>query len=91
MPLSDKKEDGTFRNLQDNSIASFLPWEINQPDRGVSQSGVMLKPSGYVKDSSEEFEDCFACSIPKAFTLLLRGLCVNSFFSLLTTILVASR
>ena len=75
-PFSDEMKEGVFVNLEDKTLAEFLPWGQGQPNGGTLENSVAILPSinSYI-DFSSESRACPWCKLKVDLILTLRGLC----------------
>ena len=66
-PFSDQEEEGTYRNLIDPTIPTFIPWARGQPNGAHTENQVSIR--------WKEKSICSACSLSEDFSLTLWGAC----------------
>ena len=89
-PLSDIEEEGSYKNLVDPTIPTFLPWAPGQPNGAHTENSVSIRwdlrnPGGHVPAfyDQNEFQGrekliCSACSLAEDFSLTLWGACKDT-------------
>ena len=79
-PYSDEKAEGTFLNMNDGTLAKYLPWDTNQPNGGSDENHVrlLLQTSLYL-DTPMDLEFCSHCFLESSLLFRLDGLCADSY------------
>ena len=82
LPLSDEKKEGVWKNTNTNSESNFLKWADGQPNGLRNKNhAVLILDSLAFGDFSAEDEHCVSCTLSTKATLVLRGVCKDSFLS----------
>ena len=82
LPISDEREEGVWENTNTNSESNFLNWADGQPNGLRNQNhAVLLLDSLTFGDFAAEDEHCVSCTLSTKATLVLRGVCKDSFLS----------
>ena len=78
-PFFDVANDGRFYSLDENKMATFLPWaeSLSHEQRAIAID-VTLGPNPYVATVGN-YLDCFACTIKTNFSARIFGACQSSF------------
>ena len=85
-PITDKRQEGVFRDMESESLVSYLPWDVAQgePAGGNQQNYVVLdveqeKYNDFVDYSTPYYRSCAACELWKNTTFTMTGTCKESF------------
>ena len=78
-PFSDEEGEGTFINMNDGTLAKYLPWSDNQPNGETDENyvSVFLQTSLYW-DNPLDKESCGHCFLHRSLLFHLDGLCEDS-------------
>ena len=81
LPISDKDEEGEYRNTNDGSRETFLPWAEGEPNGWKLHNNVVLMTgSQKYSDTFRGYRQCALCTLEITKTMTLRGACKGSYF-----------
>ena len=82
VPFSDERQEGVFLNMNDQTEAVFLPWDISQPNGGIDQNYVSFQANLHYRDNPADREGIWSsCLLDSSLLLRLDGLCDSSYIA----------
>ena len=81
-PLTDEEKEGVYRNAMTKNVASYLPWEVSNPNGFKDENFVLLSMSskGYIDNVKTKKATCTACDIGIRTEFYLKGVCQETYF-----------
>ena len=81
-PYSDENDEGTYINARFGNLASYMPWEVSEPNGGTDESLVLLSriTKGYSDNVSTKGPACTVCEIDVTAKFNLIGVCKETYF-----------
>ena len=80
-PLSDKNQEGSFFNMNDNISMQYQIWDKGQPNGGKNENyvAIVLRTAALRDYDENEVKGCSTCSLSSSLILQLDGICESSF------------
>ena len=81
-PFSDEDTEGNYTNLDDGTLATYLPWHRTDPNGGTVQNSVAIRvalmPAPYF-DTYPSFTNCFSCVLNVTVQIKWFGACQDTY------------
>ena len=80
-PIFDEEIEGEFRSSITGQLATYQPWQEDQPGGGDTENHVAIHVKSKLwMDTHKSKEYCSACDLQKTLVFTLIGVCKNTYF-----------
>ena len=80
-PIFDEEDEGEFRSSITGQLATYQPWQEDQPNGGDIENHVAIHVKSKLwMDTPKMEEYCSACDLPKTLVFSLIGICKHTYF-----------
>ena len=80
-PLFDEEVEGQFKSSITGKIATFLPWDLEQPNGYETENHIAINVKAKLYNDLTKFINiCAACDVKRTTVFYLFGVCEHSYF-----------